>query len=81
MNFKELDDIKEFMQKVRDIVGDSSQLYKDLDWFSSINYTTRTEYLGELKIFLEKIIDDKEVSDHKNELCDLIRIIKETLTS
>lgn len=49
--------------------------YNDFEWFSEVNYTTTTEYLGELKMFLQKALYDNELKRYQKELRKIRKLI------
>ena len=57
----------------------NSKYYNDLKWFSNINYTTTTEYFGELKLFLLDIVNLDEFKHYKSDLLDIINQISQIL--
>ena len=78
MRFQNITDIKMEMEDIMNAIGSSNTYYKDFKWFSKVNYTTTTEYYGELREFLLKVIEDENfVSFHENlkELCGVINTV------
>lgn len=55
MKYMELVTIKNEMKKIVELMDFEDLYYNDFKWFSEINYTTTTEYLGELRIFIKKL--------------------------
>lgn len=75
MNFQNADDIKKEILIIIESIGENSIYYDDFKWFSNINYTTTTEYYGELRNFLQSILDLEEFIEFKAEMfqiCDAI---------
>ncbi len=71
MEFKDLRDAKILMSNLARLVGDTNKYYKDFVWFSNINYTTISEYQGELKLFLYKIIVQNDIPAMNEEVTSL----------
>lgn len=78
MIFSELNDIKNLMKTIITEIDQTNPLYKDFIWFSSVNYTTTTEYYGELKIFLSHILSEGNVPCHQEELTSLLATLEKT---
>ena len=77
MEFNDANDVKMFISNILIDVNDESDLCCDLKWFSNINYSTPTEYYGELMLFLGVIINDKRVEKHKDDIQKLTIKLKE----
>ena len=71
MEFKNLRDAKILMSNLARLVGDTNKYYKDFVWYSNINYTTISEYQGELKLFLYKIIVQNDIPTMNEEVTSL----------
>ena len=76
MKFNQIEDVKSYMKFLKNSSQEGSRWYRDLEWFSSNNYTTTSEYFGELVIFIEKILVDEVFREHKSELIRLRDTIK-----
>ena len=76
MKFNRIEDVKKYMNFLKSSSQETSRWYRDLEWFSSNNYTTTSEYFGELVIFIEKILADEAFREHKSELIRLRDTIK-----
>ena len=76
MKFSHIEDVKRYMKFLRDSSQKGSKWFGDFTWFSSNNYTTTSEYFGELAIFVEKLLADDELRKHKCELLELRDTIK-----
>ena len=53
MNYNHIDNVKNFIKQLKEFCGVDSKWYNELDWFSSVNYTTSSEYYGELLLFIK----------------------------
>lgn len=73
MEFKDLRDAKALMINLAEKVDKSNKYYNDFIWFSSINYTTSSEYHGELKLFIQSMIDQNDIPAMKQEVNDLYK--------
>ena len=51
MKFNHIEDVKRYINFLKNISNEGSKWYRDLEWFSSVNYTTTSEYFGELVKF------------------------------
>ena len=71
MIFNNIEDVKRYMRFLRDSSQEGSKWFGDFNWFSSNNYTTTSEYFGELAILVEKLLKDNELRKHKCELLQL----------
>lgn len=71
MEFNDLQDAKKLMARLADTVDPLNKYYYDYKWFSNINYTTSSEYHGELKLFIKTLIDENEIPTMKNDIQDL----------
>ena len=60
-SFRDLTDVKLFMREIAENIPAHSPYKADFDFFSSINYTTQSEYREELKKFLEVFVFDPSV--------------------
>lgn len=73
MEFKDLRDVKALMVTLSQKVEKSNKYYNDFIWFSSINYTTNSEYHGEIKLFIESMINQNDIPTMKQEVFDLYK--------
>jgi|GEM_PF-768271 len=73
MEFKDLRDVKALMVLLSQKVDKSNKYYNDFIWFSHINYTTNAEYHGEIKQFIERMINQKEILLMDEEIMDLYK--------
>ena len=76
MEFSNINDIKKFILHMRNSYNEDSELYKELDWFTTNNYTTSSEYFGELMLFIEELINDKDINKNKEDLIKLSNKLK-----
>ncbi|WP_312105502.1 hypothetical protein [Pygmaiobacter massiliensis] len=75
MQYRNTNDIKHKIKDILDSIDTSNDYYGEFKWFSKVNYTTTTEYYGELRIFLLKVIQDERFVDYKSELQELYNVI------
>ena len=76
MQFEHIEDIKKYILYLKNNCNEKSKWYKELEWFSSNNYTTSSEYLGELMLLVNKLIKDGEMKKYKCELIELENVLK-----
>lgn len=76
MKFNHIEDVKRYIKFLKNISHEGSKWYRDLEWFSSNNYTTTSEYFGELVKFIEKVVADGAFMEQKEELIQLHDTIK-----
>lgn len=81
MQYKSVNDVKQKINSVLNSLDKSNNFYEDFKWFSKVNYTTTTEYYGELRAFLSKVLQDEKFMDYKNDLQELYDVIDEMLFS
>ncbi len=62
--FKSVEDIKKFMLLLSHVPIEDTKISEECEWFSSVNYTTMSEYAGELKKFIERLSNIKEFSSY-----------------
>ena len=72
-------ELKSKIVQIMNSTDKNSKYYNDLKWFSNINYTTTTEYFGELKLFLLDIVNLDEFKHYKSDLLDIINQISQIL--
>ena len=53
MIYKNTAELKSKIVQIMNSTDKNSKYYNDLKWFSNMNYTTTTEYFGELKLYLQ----------------------------
>lgn len=73
--FRDIFEVKGYMQYLRDNCEINSKWAEDLKWFSKANYTVPSEYYGELGGFVERLINDEEMKDYRHELT----VLRQTL--
>ena len=66
MIYKNTAELKSKIVQIMNSTDKNSKYYNDLKWFSNINYTTTTEYFGELKLFLLDIVNLDEFKHYKS---------------
>lgn len=79
MQYESVNDVKQMMKNILDSLDPKSDYYNDFKWFSKVNYTTTTEYYGELRIFLLQIQRDNRLKSYQNDLQELYEMIDKTL--
>ena len=79
MIYKNTAELKSKIVQIMNSTDKNSKYYNDLKWFSNINYTTTTEYFGELKLFLSDIVNLDEFKHYKSDLLDIINQISQLL--
>jgi len=77
MEFNDISDVKELINKILSVIDNTNEFYDDFKWFSSVNYTTTTEYYGELREFIKKIIDLNRLPVLKNEIQELYNVLNQ----
>lgn len=60
-SFRDLTDVKLFIREIAENMPAHLPYKADFDFFSSINYTTQSEYRHELKSFLEVFISENAI--------------------
>ena len=73
--FDNIEDIKKFMKKLCEVQTSNLKVKENCEWFSSVNYTTLSEYIGELNFFVDELIELKEFSIYKSQLLELKRVL------
>lgn len=73
MEFEDLRDVKSLMVTLSEKVKKTNKYYDDFIWFSHINYTTNSEYHGEVKVFIERMINKNDIPVMEKEILDLYR--------
>lgn len=76
MKFDNIENIKKYILYLKDNCHEESKWYEDLIWFSANNYTTTSEYFGELMLFLKQLIEAEEMKKYKCELLELENVLK-----
>ena len=70
-------DVKILLKKVADALDDDHILHGEFEWYSQANFTIASEYYGELKLFLTRIlILDKISVPYEKELKKLLKQLK-----
>lgn len=67
------------MEHLSKYYGSENRYYRDWLWFSSVNYTTTTEYFGELKILVKKMIESHDYCEEKERLTILYNALNDVL--
>ena len=73
--FDNIDAIKKFMKKLGKVQTKNSKVKENCEWFSSVNYTILSEYVGELSFFVDELLEQKEFSRYKSQLLELKRVL------
>ncbi len=74
--FDNIEAIKKFMKKLGKVPTKNSKVKENCEWFSSVNYTTLSEYVGELSFFVDELLEQKEFSRYKSQLLELKRVLE-----
>ena len=70
-------DVKILLKKVADALDEGHILHGEFEWYSQANFTIASEYYGELKLFLTRIlILDKISVPYEKELKKLLKQLK-----
>lgn len=77
MEFNNITDVKKLMNMISNVLDKTNEYYDDFKWFSNVNYTTTTEYYGELRNFLKKIIQSKNVPVLEEEIQELYNALNQ----
>lgn len=54
-------DVKMLLKKVSNSLEDDNALREEFQWYSQANFTIASEYYGELKLFLTKVLIIEQV--------------------
>ena len=76
MDFDRIEDIKKYIEYLESNCKRNSKWHKDLKWFESNNYTTTSEYFGELLLFVQQLLQDKEMREQRDGLLQLEKTLK-----
>lgn len=76
MQFDNIHNIKKYILSLKNSCHEESKWYADLVWFSSNNYTTTSEYFGELMLLVQQLIVDEEMKEHRYELIQLESVLR-----
>lgn len=60
------------MKTIYDSVECNDKYCDDLIWYSKANYSISTEYYGDVKNFIEEIIDEPAFIRYKSDLSQLL---------
>lgn len=77
MNYNHIDNVKNYIKQLKEICGADSKWYNELDWFSSVNYNTSSEYYGELLLFVKNLLKDKDMEVFHVDLHNLYKTLSE----
>lgn len=75
MEFHSVTDVKQYMATRRQTIAPSSAWWDELDWFSAVNYTTTSEYFGELRLLVQKMLDSGDFENERENLLCLMRFL------
>ena len=81
MGYQSIDDIKAKMEMMMHSVGRENEYYDDFKWFSKVNYTTTTEYFGELRAFVSSVMKDDAMAYYKKDLQEIYRVAGQVLSA
>ena len=79
MKYQSAKDINRVMRRIANSIGPSNIYYDGFKWFSKANYTTSSEFFGELREFLLQVIHDKSMMPYHKELGEICAMIEEAL--
>ena len=71
-------DVKSLLKAVSNSIEKNNPLYQKFEWYSEANFTVASEYYGELKLFLIKVLKSEEGSylPYRKELQQLLKFLK-----
>ena len=75
MEFHSVTDVKQYMATRRQTIAPSSTWWAELDWFCAVNYTTTSEYFGELRLLVQKMLDSGDFENERENLLCLMRFL------
>ena len=81
MKYMDLVTIKNEMKMIVELMDFEDLYYNDFKWFSEINYTTTTEYLGELKSFIKKIQHNHDFKKYQGKFKIICKSIDKLLST
>ena len=61
MKYKNIESIKEYTCQLFEKCAQQSKWHEELAWFSKNHYTTTSEYLGELNILIDRMLEDHDM--------------------
>lgn len=73
--FESVEDIKKFMLFLSKIPVEDIKISEECEWFSKVRYTTLSEYVGELKFFVDDLRNRKEFSSYAFQLAELRKVL------
>ena len=76
MKFNKIEDVKNFVTIIKEKFASNIEMYNRLAWFENVNYTTTSEYYGELLILLDEIVELKEINELKGDVIELIKVLQ-----
>jgi len=71
--FGSMDCVKNFISELKDFCGENSRWYNELVWFCQTNYTTTSEYYGDLMLLVERLCNDAELKEYHKDLNILLQ--------
>lgn len=74
-SFESVEDIKKFMLFLSESSVKDDKVREQCKWFSDVNYTTLSEYVGELKIFVDSLLRNEECSGYFFQLTELRKVL------
>ena len=80
MKYMDMVTIKNEMKLIVELMDIENSYYNDFKWFSEINYTTTTEYLGELRSFIKKVQYNNELKKYQKKIRRICKSIDKLLS-
>lgn len=80
MKYMDMVTIKNEMKLIVELMDIENSYYNDFKWFSEINYTTTTEYLGELRSFIKKVQYNNELKKYQKKIRRICESIDKLLS-
>ena len=78
VRIESIQDVKSLLKAVSNSIEKSDPLHQQFKWYSEANFTVASEYYGELKLFLIKVLKSEEGSylPYRKELQQLLKFLK-----
>lgn len=77
VRIESIQDVKNLLKAVSNSIEKSDPLHQQFKWYSEANFSVASEYYGELKLFLTRIlIVDKISVPYEKELKKLLKQLK-----
>ena len=78
VRIESIQDVKNLLKAVRKKKKKNNPLHQKFEWYSEANFTVASEYYGELKLFLIKVLKSEKGSylPYRKELQQLLKFLK-----